>query len=87
MTADPRVELYESLAATAELPVDRTPSRVLGEAESIASDLRDIDDPTVAAGRAQTIVDLLAEIDETGNSEADAHVDRARELAIQLSDQ
>ncbi|RLM53996.1 hypothetical protein DVK02_11255 [Halobellus sp. Atlit-31R] len=85
MTADPRVELYESLAATAELPVDRTPSRVLGEAEAIAADLRGVDDPAVVTDRAQTVVDLLAEIDGTGHAEADAHVDRARELAAQLS--
>lgn len=86
MADDPRVELYERLAATAELPVDRAASRWLGEAEAIAADVRDVDDPAVVADRAGTVADLLAEIDATGHPEADEYVRQARELAARLSE-
>jgi hypothetical protein len=86
MADDPRVELYERLAATAELPVDRTASRWLGEAEAVAADVRDVDDPAVVADRAGTVADLLAEIGATGHPEADEHVRQARELAARLSE-
>ena len=86
MADDPRVELYECLAATGELPVDRTASRWLGEAEAVAADVRDVDDPTVVADRAGTVAELLAEIETTGHPEADEYVRRARELAAELSE-
>lgn len=86
MADDPRTALYDHLEATAALPVDRTPSRLLGEAQAVADDLRDIDDPAVVAERAGVVVDLLSEIEETGHPDADEHVDRARELAARLAE-
>jgi hypothetical protein len=77
--------LHDHLAATAELPVERAASRLLGEAEAVAEDLRDAD-PEVQAERAAVVVELLAKIDETGHPEADEHVERARELAAKLAD-
>lgn len=77
--------LYEELAATAELPVERQASRVLGEAEAVADDLRDCG-PAVRRERASVVVDLLAEIDGTGHAEADDRVVRARKLAADLAD-
>lgn len=76
-------QLYRELAATAELPVERHASRVLGEAEAVADDLRDCD-PEVRRERASVVVDLLDEIDETGHERADERVARARELADDL---
>ena len=86
MADDPAGELHERLAATAERPVDRTASRLLGEAQAVAADLRDIDDPEVAAERAAIVVDLLAAVEGTGDPAADEHVARARELAARLAE-
>jgi hypothetical protein len=85
MSDDPRIELYERLAATGELPVDRTASRWLGEAEAVAADIRHVDDPAVVADRAGTVVELLAEVESTGHPDADEHVQEARELAAALA--
>lgn len=76
--------LYDHLEATAELPVERSASRLLGEAEAVADDLRDAD-PDVQAERAAIVLELLAEIEGTGNAEADEHVERARTLAASLA--
>lgn len=84
MSDDPREALHRHLAATAELPVERRASRVLGEAEAVADDLRDCE-PSVAADRAGVVLDLLAEIDGTGNEEADEHVEAAREAASDVA--
>jgi hypothetical protein len=85
MPENPKVELFQCLAATAERPVDRVPSRLLGEAQAVADDLRAIDDPAVVADRAGVIVELLSKVEGTGDAEADAAVARARELAEALS--
>ncbi|QLD87244.1 hypothetical protein HWV23_16450 [Natronomonas halophila] len=77
--------LHEHLSATAELPVERTASRLLGEAEAVAGDLRTAD-PDVQAERAAVVLELLEEVEETGNEEADEHVERARSLAAELAD-
>ena len=82
MTAADR--LYRELAATAELPVDRSASRLLGEAEAVADDLRDCE-PAVRRERAAVVVDLLEEVDETGNEAADEHVATALALARELA--
>lgn len=76
--------LYRELAATAELPVERHASRVLGEAEAVADDLRDCD-PAVRRERAAVVVDLLEEVEATGNEAADERVEIARELAEALA--
>lgn len=77
-------ELYEHLASTGERPVDRSASRLLGEAEAVADDMRYCD-PSVARDRAAVVVELLAEVDELGDSQAQEHLDRAEELALRLS--
>lgn len=85
MTVEDRVSaLYRHLSATAELPVERRASRLLGEAEAVADDMRSCR-PSVAEARASVVLDLLAEVDETGNDEADAHVAAAREIATELA--
>lgn len=84
MSDDPSEALYRHLAATAELPVERHASRVLGEAEAVADDLRDCE-PAVAEERAAVVLDLLAEIDGTGHERADEHVAAAREAAARLA--
>lgn len=85
MPDDAKAELYQCLSATAKRPVDRTPSRLLGEAQAVADDLRAIDDPAVVTDRAGVVVELLSKIDGTGDPEADAAVARARELAETLA--
>jgi hypothetical protein len=84
-TTDPTA-LYEHLAATAELPVDRSASRLLGEAEAVADDLRDCS-PEVRTQRAAVVLELLEEIDETGHSDADDHVATARAIAARLAEE
>lgn len=76
--------LYRELSATAELPVERHASRVLGEAEAVADDLRECD-PPVRRERAAVVVELLAAVDGTGNEAADERVEDARELAERLA--
>jgi hypothetical protein len=76
--------LYRELAATAALPVERSASRVLGEAEAVADDLRDCE-PAVRRERAAVVVDLLEEVDGTGHEAADEHVEAAREIARSLA--
>lgn len=77
-------ELHQALAETAELPVERHASRVLGEAEAVAGDLRDCE-PTVQRERAAVVLELLSEVEETGHPEADRKVETARGLAERLS--
>ena len=79
---EPRLaDLHDHLAATAELPVERTASRWLGEAEAVAADLRESDLPAaVVAERLDVVAHLLDRVEGTGDEEADEHVRRAREL-------
>lgn len=76
--------LYEHLAATAELPVEREASRLLGEAEAVAEDLRGCP-PGVRAERATVVLDLLDAVEATGSETADAHLADARALASDLA--
>lgn len=76
--------LYEHLHATAERPVERHASRLLGEAEAVADDMRDCD-PAVVAERAAVVTELLDAVDGTGDAEADDHLARARDLAATLA--
>lgn len=71
--------LHDHLEATAERPVETDASRLLGEAQSIAADLdaADLEQDTIHE-RIETILDLLDEIDGTGDDEADEHVAAAR---------
>ncbi|RLM83532.1 hypothetical protein D3D02_17830 [Halobellus sp. Atlit-38R] len=85
MPDEAKAELYQCLAATAERPVDRTPSRLLDEAQAVADDLRAIDDSAVVADRAGVVVELLSKIDGMGDPETDEAVARARELTEALA--
>jgi hypothetical protein len=71
--------LYEHLEATEGLPVETDASRILGEAQAIAGDLHqgEPDNETIHE-RVETVSELLAEVDGTGDSEADEHVAAAR---------
>ncbi|MFB6310750.1 MAG: hypothetical protein ABEH64_06145 [Salinirussus sp.] len=91
MTENGQTALIETLAAhleaTAELPLDREANRWLGEAGAIATDAAEADlTDSVLAERVETILDLLAEIDETGHPEADEHVAAARRAGERLLD-
>jgi regulator of protease activity HflC (stomatin/prohibitin superfamily) len=78
--ADDLAALHDNLASTAELPVERSASRWLGEAEALAADLRESDLPDdVVADRLATIEKLLRQVEETGDQRADEHVAAARE--------
>lgn len=73
--------LHDHLAATAELPVERSANRWLGEAQALAADLDESDlAEDVVADRLATIQELLEEVDGTGDERADEHVDAARAI-------
>lgn len=80
------VELHDHLAATAELPLDRTATRWVAEAEAVAGDCLDIDDPDVVRERIRHVRSLLSNVEETGHPEADEHVDAAKALAAEVGD-
>nr|WP_255194588.1 hypothetical protein [Natronobeatus ordinarius] len=77
--------LHDHLAATAELPIDRTANRWLGEAEAIAGDVAtsDLDEATTRT-RVEQVRHLLAQAGRTGHDEADAHLETARELCERI---
>ena len=84
---DARVgELHDHLAATAELPLDRTATRWVAEAEAVAGDCLAIDDPDVVRERIGYVQSLLANVEETGHPEADEHVAAAKALAAEVGD-
>jgi hypothetical protein len=84
---DARVgELHDHLAATAELPLDRTATRWVAEAEAVAGDCLAIDDPDVVRERIGHVQSLLANVEETGHPEADEHVAAAKALAAEVGD-
>lgn len=78
--------LHSHLAATAERPIESETSRWLGEAQSIADDLRYADDlsPAALEERTETVASLLAEVDETGDETADEHVAAAHRCLDRL---
>ena len=83
---DAVLELHEVLAATAERPVERTASRWIGEAEAIAADLVDApDNPELVRDRAEHIVSLLENVNETEDQAAAEHVETAKALATRLT--
>ena len=82
--AEAAERLYEHLATTAERPVEREASRLLGEAEAVADDMRDCP-PEVIERRAAVVVSLLSEVDGTGDPAVDEHVAAAHELAARLA--
>ncbi|AGN02808.1 hypothetical protein L593_14345 [Salinarchaeum sp. Harcht-Bsk1] len=73
--------IHEHLAATQELPVERTPSRWIGEAEAVAADLATADlDAPVVRERLGHVRSLLSEVETTGDDAADDHLSRARSV-------
>ncbi|MFC7323856.1 hypothetical protein ACFQMF_04585 [Halorubrum rutilum] len=82
----PVAALRDHLAATEERPVEREAGWRLGEAQALAAEIADgdVDEATVVR-RAAEIRTLLAEVDDTGDPEADDRVDAARELATRIA--
>ncbi|QLG60568.1 hypothetical protein [Halorarum salinum] len=86
MTDERLRRLHDHLDATAELPVEREASAYLGEAEAVARDLVERSaESAVVRERTGHVRDLLAEIEGTGNTDADEHVAEARALASELA--
>jgi len=76
------------LAATRELPVERSAARWIGEAEAVAGDL--VGEAVPAAVRRERIGrvrDLLANVESTGHPAADNHVAAAARIAADLLDE
>ncbi|MFC6906192.1 hypothetical protein [Halalkalicoccus tibetensis] len=82
---DLAAELYRELAATEDLPIERTANRWIGEAQAVAREVRDVSSEEVRREGARDVVRLLSEVDGTENERADEHVRRARELAERLA--
>ena len=77
--------LHEHLEATEELPVRPDASVWLGEAAAIAADVADGDAPrSVVVDRVGRVATLLAEVETTGNSDADDHVRAAERIAARI---
>lgn len=84
MTDERLGDLYDHLAATAELPMDREATRWVAEAEAVVEDCLDVDDEAVVRRRVGHVRDLLANVDATGHPDGDEHVEAARTLAAEL---
>ncbi|AFZ74084.1 hypothetical protein [Natronobacterium gregoryi] len=66
------------LEATAELPLERATSRLLGEAKAVARDAAADDlERDIRQDRVETVRELLAEIETVDHDEARKHVDAA----------
>lgn len=78
-------ELHAELEATAELPIAPRANLWLGEAEAVAADLTrgDVDDDVVAR-RIRHVEDLLSNVSETENDEANARVATALSLVDRI---
>ena len=83
---DPVAALHEHLAATEERPVEREAGWRIGEAQALAAEIAAGADEETVVRRAGEIRTLLAEVDGTGDPEADDHVAAARELANRIAD-
>ncbi|WP_134668843.1 hypothetical protein [Halorussus marinus] len=95
--AELAADLHAALEATAELPVEASASRWLGEAEAVAGDAAraareadaasgaDPDGPeAVVEARVEQVRMLLSNVDATGSEAADQRVGTARELAAEI---
>ncbi|NUB92265.1 hypothetical protein HT576_14705 [Haloterrigena sp. SYSU A121-1] len=78
-------QLHRHLEATAELPIDRTANRWLGEAEAVAADVAtsDLDTETILE-RVEKVQHLLAEVAETGHEGADDHLEAAKTVCTRI---
>jgi len=78
-------DLHAALEATAQLPVEQSASRWLGEAEAVASDAIGPDvTEQVVAKRVEQVRTLLSNVDGTGSEAADERVAAACELAEKI---
>jgi hypothetical protein len=84
-TGDLVSSLHDHLEATEEHPLETEPNRILGEAQAIAEDLTEADlDTERIEERVEQILDLLDELDGTGDETADEHVAAARRAAQRI---
>lgn len=80
-------ELAAHLDATAERPMRPDVTHWVAEADAVASDVADADLPDeVVRERVGHVRDLLANVEETGDDDADSHVAAATELADEVLD-
>jgi hypothetical protein len=83
-------DLHAHLAATAERPVERRPSRWLGEAQAVAADAvaaAEAGESEALIRRLRQIEELLSSVEATGDTRADEHVREARALVAELLDE
>jgi hypothetical protein len=79
--------MHEHLEVTEEKPLTEEANRQLGEAQSIAADIAEANlDWETTTNRVETVLELLEEIDSTGDETADEHVDAARRAAERVLD-
>ena len=85
MTDERLRELHDHLAATGELPVERSASHYLGEAEAVIEDALAPDtSEAVVERRVEQARELLSNVEETGDERADEHVEAARACCADL---
>jgi len=88
VTDDRLRELHDHLAATGELPVERSASHYLGEAEAVVADaLKPGTDDEVVQKRVEQARELLSNVEGTGDERADEHVEAARACCAELLDE
>ena len=79
--------LHDELRATEEYPVERSASRWVGEAQAVAGGVAGGGvDEDVIRERVGHVLDLLSNVETTGNDAADAHVETARDVAGEIVD-
>lgn len=79
--------LHDHLEATERRPLTDDANRVLGEAQAIAADVDAADlDYETTQQRVREVLDLLEELEGTGDDEADEHVSAARRAAQRVLD-
>lgn len=84
-SGDRLLDLHERLQIVLELPVERNASNWIGEADALVGDLVDREaSPTVRRSRLAKVQELLEEVEDTGNQQADEHVAAARRLIAEL---
>ena len=88
--ADRVARLHDALRATEERPVERTASRWIGEAQAIASDAVELTDGNgtrvpVVRIRVGHVLDMLENVEATGDEVADEHVATALSLAESIA--
>ena len=80
-------DLHAHLEATAELPVEASASRWLGEAEAVCEDAVGSDVPEeVVEKRVEQVETLLSNVEDTGSEAADERVAAARELVAEIEE-